>query len=59
MTYAQAIRAALAAIEREIKAQAVDANLHDVAGATYPHAVNASKRRKNLQEAIARLREPK
>lgn len=58
MTHAQARRIAIAAIEAQIKALAVDANMHDRLGATYPHAVKASQRRAVLRAAIATLHEP-
>lgn len=58
MTHARAIVLAIAAMQREIRALAVEANLCDQMGATYPAAVNASKRRKELQQAIEALKQP-
>ncbi len=58
MKRAHAIRIAIASIEREIKSIAVDANLHDLYKADYPHAIKASKRRTDLRAAIEILKEP-
>lgn len=58
MTHAQARRIAIQAIESEIKRLAVDANMHERLGATYPAAVKASARRRALRAAIAKLQEP-
>lgn len=43
---------AINALRAEIQKYAVDANMHDLYGANYSHAVNASKRKKELEEAI-------
>jgi ABC-type phosphate transport system auxiliary subunit len=48
----RAIRLAVEAIQAQIHKLAVDANLHDVYGADYPQAINASAKRKELLEAI-------
>lgn len=58
MTHAQARKIAIEAIRQQIKTITVDANMHDRLGATYPHAINASKRRKELIEAIDTLKQP-
>lgn len=58
MKRARAITLAVAALEREIKSLVFDANLHDVMGATYPYAIKASARRKELREAVATLKQP-
>lgn len=58
MTHAQARKIAIESIRAQIKALAVDANMHDRLGATYPHAINASKRRRELMEAIDTLKRP-
>ena len=58
MTRARATALAIAALEREIKALAVNANLHDQYGADAPVCVEASRRRTELREAIAVLKEP-
>lgn len=58
MTRKQALRMAQECIEREIRRVAVEANMADVCGATYPAAVAASKRRKTLYDAIATLQQP-
>lgn len=52
MTPARARQLAVQALEREIKALAVDANLHERMGLAAPHAVEASKRRRELREAV-------
>ena len=59
MTRARAITLAIAALEREIKVLAVQANLHDQYGADAPMCVEASKRRTELRAAIEALQEPK
>lgn len=58
MTRARAITLAIAALEAQIKALAVNANLHDQYGADAPACVEASARRRELREAIAALQEP-
>lgn len=58
MRRAQAITIAIACIEREIKRLAVEANMHDLANATYPAAIEASARRADLRQAIQALRLP-
>lgn len=55
MHYDRAITIAKAAIEREIKRLAANANLADQYGATSPACVNASRQRKELREAIEAL----
>jgi hypothetical protein len=59
MNRARATTLAIQCIEREIRALAVNANLHDQYGADTPACVEASKRRKELREAIEALQEPK
>lgn len=54
----RAMALAIAALEREIKALAVEANLHDLAGARYPVAIRASERRKELRDAVVTLQLP-
>jgi hypothetical protein len=49
------MRIALQAMQSEIQRLAVNANLHDKLGLTTPALVQASKRRQQLQEAIAAL----
>jgi hypothetical protein len=56
---ARATVLAIQCIEREIKALAVNANLEDMYHAGIPMCVEASKRRKELREAIEALQEPK
>lgn len=58
MTHAQARKIAIEAIRQQIKSITIDANMHDRLGATYPHAINASKRRRELLEAIDTLKRP-
>ncbi len=58
MTRDRAITLAIAALEKEIKALAVQANLEDMYHSGIPACVQASQRRKELREAIAVLREP-
>jgi hypothetical protein len=58
MTPARARQLAIAALEREIKALAVDANLHEQFGLSAPHAAEASKRRRELREAVRVLSGP-
>jgi chaperonin cofactor prefoldin len=50
-----AYRTAIASMENEIKTLNMDANLHELMGADYPKAINASKQRKRLQTAIETL----
>lgn len=52
MTYKQAVKMAIACVEKERHSLAVDANLANLFGAKYPHAMKASKRRKELEEVI-------
>ena len=54
----RATKIAIHCIELEIKRLAVNANLHDMMHADAPVCVEASKRRKELQEAIQALKEP-
>lgn len=58
MNRQRATTIAISAIEAQIKALAVNANLHDMMGADAPVCVEASKRRKELREAIEALRQP-
>ena len=58
MTRDRATTIAIACIEHEIKRLAVEANMHDLAGATYPAAIQASQRRQELRAAIAALKLP-
>jgi hypothetical protein len=58
MTHTRATALAIACLEREIKALAVHANLEDAYHSGIPMCVAASKRRKELREAIAVLKEP-
>ena len=46
---------AIAAIKRQIKKIAFDANLYDRKWADYPHAKNCSEKRKELLKAIKEL----
>jgi hypothetical protein len=55
---ARATALAIRCIEAEIKRLAVNANLEDQYHSGIPMCVEASKRRKELQEAIAVLKEP-
>jgi hypothetical protein len=57
MNRARANALAIAALEREIRALAVHANLEDAYHSGIPMCVAASKRRKELREAIAVLKE--
>jgi N6-adenosine-specific RNA methylase IME4 len=59
MKYTAALKLAAEAMEREIQALAINANMHDLAGLDAPACVHASRRRKELQEAIAHLRPAK
>ena len=58
MNASRARTIAIQCIEAEIKRLAVNANLHDMCHADAPVCVEASKRRKELREAIAALKEP-
>ncbi len=58
MTNARAITLAIAALEKEIKQLAVNANLHDMCHADAPVCVEASRKRKELRDAIQALRQP-
>jgi len=55
MNYSRAIKLAQACIEVEIKRLAVNANLHDHYKADAPVCIEASKRRKELREALDAL----
>lgn len=59
MNRARATTLAIQCIEREIKTLAVHANLHDQYGADTPVCIDASKRRKELREAIDVLKQSK
>jgi hypothetical protein len=52
-----AYRTAIDSMEKEVKTLNMDANLHELMGADYPKAVNASKRRHKLNEAIWTLQD--
>lgn len=52
MNQKKAIRLAVEVLRKEIQRLAVDANLHDQYGLDSVHAVNASKKRKELLEAV-------
>lgn len=58
MNRARAITLAIQCIEREIKTLAINANLEDTYHSGIPMCVEASKRRKELREAIGALQEP-
>jgi hypothetical protein len=47
-----AIKIAIKAMRRRVRLIVFDANLHDLIGSDLPMAVNASKERKKLNEAI-------
>lgn len=49
------IKLALEALRREFKSLSVDAWVHEIHGATYPEALRASKRRREILAAIAEL----
>lgn len=55
MTHKQAVRLAVRAMERWIADLNVDANLHEEWGMDTPAGRNASKKRKQLGEAIGVL----
>ncbi len=59
MKHQQAIKLAIQAMQREIHSLAVNANLHDMHGADAPACVQASKRRRELIEALALLQPAK
>jgi hypothetical protein len=58
MKQSRAITLAIAALEAQIKALAVNANLHDLCHADAPVCVEASRKRTELREAIEALRQP-
>jgi len=58
MTNQRAITLAIQALEAQIKALAVNANLHDLYHADTPVCVEASRKRIELRAAIAQLRQP-
>lgn len=51
----QALRIAVAAMRRELRVIAFDAQMHEHYGATYSQALMASKRRAELKAAIGQL----
>lgn len=53
MNKTKAVRIAIAAMREEIRRLNVEANLFDMLGADHPAAVSASKKRKEIKEAIA------
>ena len=55
MTATRAIRLAIKVLEREIQRLAQNANLHDVYHLEDRATVNASRQRRDLQEAIETL----
>jgi len=59
MNHTRALRLAVKALEYQIKAIAVDANLHDVYHSDAPSCLAASIQRKELREAIVALELPK
>lgn len=58
MTNARAITLAIAALETQIKVLAVNANLHDMCHADAPVCIEASRKRKELRDAVATLKQP-
>lgn len=56
MTYQQALKVAMDCVAFEIRRLTVDANLYDIYGADYPHAIQASKKRVALKQALDILR---
>lgn len=54
----KAIALAIQALEAEIKRLAVNANLEDAYHSGIPMCVEASRRRKELREAVKALRQP-
>jgi hypothetical protein len=56
MNHRQAVRIAVAAMQRELRVIAFDAQVHDQLGARYSQAVMASKRSAELKAAIAVLK---
>jgi hypothetical protein len=59
MNQGQALDLAIECIRKEIHRVAVDANLHDLANATYPYAVKSSRWRKKLRAAEEKIQELK
>lgn len=57
MKESQAIRLAIEALEKEVQRLAVDANLRDLYDLRSPHAISASRKRKQLLAALELLRE--
>jgi hypothetical protein len=55
MDQVRALKIAVEAIDREIQRFAVDGNLYTHAGARYPQAVKAAKKREELKLAKATL----
>lgn len=55
MDESKALQMAIEALKYQVKLAAVDANLFDFKFADYPYAKKASKRKKELLEAIAVL----
>ena len=55
MTEKQAVRLAMAALEQQRHAIAVDAELADKYHATYPAAISASQKRKKINQALEAL----
>lgn len=58
MNQHRAITLAVQCIEAEIKRLAVNANLHDMMHADAPACVEASRKRKELRDAIEALKQP-
>jgi len=52
ITRKKALRLAVQALEAQRQHLAVDANMHDLYKADYPAAINASKKRAELNQAI-------
>jgi hypothetical protein len=57
MDYKKAVRIAVECIQAENQRLAVSANLHDIYQVENPTAVNASRRRKELREAVEILKQ--
>lgn len=57
MDLKRALRLAIACIEDSVQRLAVSANLHDQYGADFPSAVNASRQRAALREAVGVLKQ--
>ena len=55
MRFDEAIKLAIAELERERRHLAMDAKLYATGMATYPHAKHAYERRERLGEAVALL----